>query len=127
MDIKHKYFDKQKTMIRWYYRLKDDGYKFIKRDLSDSNFSESVFFSLHKICLVTNFINNYCQLEYNDWIHKDFLIKLNNAPNGEKFGMPFYVNGSTSVIPSPGYHLLTNHPNCPDGYYYVFSLYDPYY
>ena len=129
MDEKHKYNSTQTSMLRWYYQINKDisGNIFVKKNYEDKSYIRSIYFEFKNIGLITDIKDNFCQLEYLYWIDKNQLTKLTKAPNGEDFGMPYYVNGSTSVIPSPGYHLLTNHPTHVDGYYYIFSLYDPYY
>ena len=129
MNEEHKYNSTQKSMIRWYYQIQKDnsGNIFVKKDYEDTSYIRSIYFEYKNIGLVTDIKNDFCQLEYLYWIHKNYLIKLKKAPNGEDFGTSYYVNSSTSVIPSPGYHLLSNHPHNVNGYYYIFSLYDPYY
>ena len=129
MNNNHKYHSTQTSMVRWYYQIKKDisGNIYVKKNYEDSNYIKSIYFEFKNIGLVTDIKNDFCQLEYLYWIHMDKLFKLTKAPNGEDLGMPYYVKGSTSVIPTPGYHLLSNHPIPTNGYYYVFSLYDPYY
>ena len=127
MDDKHKYYPTQNTMIRWYYKIKDCSNNFIKKNFNDQDYSKSIYFSFRKICLVTNIQEDFCEIEHLAWIHKDNLIKLDKAPNGEIIGAPYFVKGTTCVIPSPGYHILSNHPSNTNGYYFIFSLYDPYY
>lgn len=127
MDNNHKYYSNQTSMVRWYYKIKDPSNNIIKKKLTDLSCSQSIYFSFKNICLVTNTKDDFCEIEYLAWTHKDNLVKLNKAPNGEDFGITHYVNGSTSVIPSPGYHLITNYPDDISGYYYIFSLHDPFY
>ena len=132
MDDKHKYNPTQKTMKGWYYKITYNNKNvYVKKNYSDKEYIKSSYFKIRNICLVTNEKNDFCEIEYNSWIHKNNLIKLEKGPNGEDLGVPYFVEacgkGKVVIIPIPGYHSLSNQPKDSNGCYFIFSLYDPYY
>jgi hypothetical protein len=132
MDDKHKYSPTQKTMKRWYYKVKyNNDNIYVKQNYNDKEYIKSYYYKIRNICLVTDVKKNFCEIEYNAWIHKNNLIKLEKGPNGEDLGVPYFVeatgDGKVVILPVPGYHILSNNSNNCTGYYFIFSLYDPYY
>ncbi len=121
MDNNHKYYSNQTSMVRWYYKIKDPSNNIIKKKLTDLSCSQSIYFSFKNICWVTNTKDDFCEIEYLAWTHKDNLAKLNKAPNGEAFAITHYVNAPTRAIPPPAYHSPPTHPPTPPAHHYLPS------